>query len=202
MEFIGAAEEAGAGDVVGEVGVDRGDEQGNIDRIVGTVGIDENTKRSFDVGDGEPERGAFAEAGVADDAGPGGLGDRGGGIGGAALDDDDVTGVVEAFADDGGDGGGFVAGGDDGGDGGIRAGLGLGELTDGDLALSDHAPGAEGDEAVVALAETEDFGLVGGGKGRTGAGLKGGGATPGGGEDGRVGKRAERGRPHRERVSV
>lgn len=28
VEFIGAAEEAGAGDVVGEVGVDRGDEQG------------------------------------------------------------------------------------------------------------------------------------------------------------------------------
>jgi hypothetical protein len=75
-------------------------------------------------------------------------------------------------------------------------------LVDGELALPDHATGAEGDEAVFALAEAEDFVFVVGGKRRTGAGFKRGGTAPGFGEDGWVGKRAERGRPHRERLSV
>ncbi len=178
--------------MVGEAGVERRDEQGNIDGIVRAVGVDEDADRGFDVGDGEAQRGAFAETGVAHDAGAGLAGDAGGVIGGTAFDDDDVRGVVKTFADDGGDGGGFVARGDDGGDIGIGTGLGLTELIGREFALPDHAAGAEGHEAVLALTEAEDFGFAVSERWR-GARFKRRGAAPSRGQNCGVRKGAERG---------
>lgn len=169
VKLVGAAEEAGAGDVFGFAGFDGSDEKRDIDRIVRAVGVDENADVGFDVSDGFAERGAFAAAGIADDAGAGGGGDGGGVIGGAAFDDEDVSGVVEALADDGSDGGGFVARGDDSGDFGIGLLVALEDIDDGDGALAEKPAHAKREEAMFAVAEAENvvrFGHLGRGQGR------------------------------------
>jgi hypothetical protein len=123
----GGAEVAGADDDVGLAGEDGGEHLGDLARPVLPVGVEGDDGAGGDpagVVKGGVEGGAFAAvARVADDVGTGGLGDLGGGVARAVVDDDDEVGITAGLEDDAADEALFVEGGDDG-DRGTARGLG------------------------------------------------------------------------------
>ena len=156
MEFVGAAEEARTGDVLGDAGLDGGDEHGDVDGIVGAVGVDEDADGRGDLSDGETEGGAFAASLVADNACASGESHGSGAVGGAALDDDDVGDEFQALLDDEADGELLVAGGNDDGDIRVRLVLRAHQVIRGGAALPQQALGAADDEQAFAFTETDN----------------------------------------------